>query len=114
MCFGLRTRHYRSRQMQHRLLILGVFLFGSVSHAFTQEPPRIAELIGKLGSPKFAERQAATKELNEIGAAALPALRKAAADGGEAETQNRARQLVAAIEARVYGPLAELRGHAAM
>src|SRR5439155_21300155 len=38
---------------------------------------RIAKLIAQLGSDVFAERQKATKELEEIGAPALDALRQA-------------------------------------
>ena len=42
------------------------------------EVARTAELIGQLGSDSFADREKATKELAEIGAPALDALRRAA------------------------------------
>src|SRR5262245_58637640 len=39
---------------------------------------RIAKLVAQLGSDSFAEREAATRDLERLGAAALEALRKAA------------------------------------
>ena len=53
----------------------------------------IAKLIDQLGSPKFAEREDAMKELEKIGVPALPALRKAT-KSNDAETRRRAEELV--------------------
>jgi formylglycine-generating enzyme required for sulfatase activity len=64
-----------------------------------EESAAVPGLILQLSSAKFAERQAATKALNDIGLAALQALRKAASSGPDLETQRRAEQLVAAISA---------------
>src|SRR5271166_2181283 len=75
-------------------------------------PPRIVDFIQQLSSPKFAERQAAGHALRDIGEAALPALRQAAQDGPDGETRRRAVLLIHAIEARVYGPVRQYRGHA--
>ncbi len=61
------------------------------------EPARVAECVKNLSSPQFAERQAATKTLKEIGRAALPALRKAAANPPDLETQRRVEQIMASI-----------------
>src|SRR5580765_6954341 len=58
---------------------------------------RIAHLIDQLGSLKHAERVRATKDLEDIGAAALSQLRKAMTSA-DAETQNRATSLVRKIE----------------
>jgi len=58
------------------------------------EPPNVSSLIKKLSSPIFAERQAATKALKEIGLPALPALRKAARDGPDLETTRRVMQII--------------------
>jgi formylglycine-generating enzyme required for sulfatase activity len=57
----------------------------------------ISDLIAKLSSPRYAERQAATNALKEIGQHALPGLRKAATDATDLEIQRRAVQLVAAL-----------------
>jgi formylglycine-generating enzyme required for sulfatase activity len=62
-------------------------------------PLRIPDLILQLRSPKYAERQAATKALREIGPPALPALHKMKEDGTDLETQRRAAQLIATINA---------------
>jgi RNA polymerase sigma factor (sigma-70 family) len=61
---------------------------------------RIDQLIRQLGSRKFADRVAAGKALAEIGEAALPALRRTAANGIDLETCRRAEDLVRKIERR--------------
>src|SRR5262249_49804702 len=49
-------------------------------------PERINQLLTKLGSPKFAQREHAARELEVLGPAVLPALRQAlAAPGGDSE-----------------------------
>jgi hypothetical protein len=58
---------------------------------------RIPKLINQLGSAKLAERENATKELEEIGAPALDALRQAARRD---ERQRRADELVNKLEQR--------------
>ncbi len=58
-----------------------------------------SELVRRLASPRYAERQAATRQLEVLGESALPALRQAARDG-EPEVSQRAAQLIAAIERR--------------
>jgi RNA polymerase sigma factor (sigma-70 family) len=60
---------------------------------------KIAKLIDQLGSDSFDDRDKATKELGEIGAPALDALRKAA-QGTDAERKKRAEDLIEKIEAR--------------
>lgn len=79
------------------------------SYALTKPAPvirdgdtqRIDELVQKLGSSKFAERNLAQKELEAIGAPALDALRKAAKDG-DLETTKRAADLVRKLEDRIF------------
>jgi hypothetical protein len=75
-----------------------------VSAALAQPPAakkaddqRIAELIRQLGSAKFTERDRAHRDLEEIGTAALPALRKAS-ESNDAETSKRAGDLVRRLE----------------
>jgi formylglycine-generating enzyme required for sulfatase activity len=60
-------------------------------------PAHISDLIAKLSSPRYAERQAASNALKEIGQHALPGLRKAATDATDLEIQRRAAQLVTTL-----------------
>jgi RNA polymerase sigma factor (sigma-70 family) len=60
---------------------------------------RIVKLIDQLGSSSFADREEATKELNQIGVPALDALRKAA-QSDDLEQKKRASDLVNKIEGR--------------
>jgi RNA polymerase sigma factor (sigma-70 family) len=55
---------------------------------------RVAELIRKLDSDAFDEREAAARELKRLGAAAEPALRKALAGGLTAEARRRAQEVL--------------------
>jgi hypothetical protein len=65
------------------------------------DPAAIAKLIDQLGSSEFEEREKAQKALDAIGAPALDALRKAAADPkAEPEVRMRAGRLVEIIEMR--------------
>jgi formylglycine-generating enzyme required for sulfatase activity len=61
------------------------------------EESRFAPLIERLGHEEFAQREAATEELQTIGEPALPELRRTAAEHADLETRLRARQLVVAI-----------------
>jgi formylglycine-generating enzyme required for sulfatase activity len=72
------------------------------------EPSSIADLIKKLGSPLFAERQAATRALKEIGLPALSPLQTASKGAPDLETQRRAMLLASAISAE--GQYFVLRG----
>jgi formylglycine-generating enzyme required for sulfatase activity len=58
---------------------------------------RVAALVKQLGNPTYAERQAATKALAELGPVALLQLEDAARNPTDLETQRRAKQLVSAI-----------------
>jgi hypothetical protein len=85
---------------------------GVAKEAKSKEPDAaaIARLVQQLGSPKFAERQEATKALEAIGFPALDALRKAA-KGGDVETARRAGLLVKTIEQGFDSLLADYRGY---
>src|SRR5262245_33107942 len=63
-------------------------------------PERIQSLIDRLGSAQFREREAACRELDALGEAALDALRKAAS-AGDPETRRRAAELVERIDTRL-------------
>jgi WD40 repeat protein len=69
------------------------------------------QLIQQLGSPKFAEREAATKALEAIGEPAIDALRRAAATSEDAEVRRRARQLIKVIEDRICVEVRRFEGH---
>jgi HEAT repeat protein len=62
------------------------------------DPKKVGALIERLGSPKFEEREAASKELVAAGRAALDALRKAREDDADPEIRLRAGFCVSAIE----------------
>ena len=64
------------------------------------ETERIARLIKQLGNDAFREREAASKELDAIGAPALDALRKAASDD-DPEIRQRAEQIGQAVGGRI-------------
>jgi hypothetical protein len=59
------------------------------------QPSEIDGLIQQMGSPKFAEREAASKRLEAIGAPAAEALRKAATASPDIEIRRRAQKLLA-------------------
>jgi tetratricopeptide (TPR) repeat protein len=58
----------------------------------------IERLIRQLGSPQFAERDAATKQLKDIGDPALAALREAAKGNDDPEVRRRADRLADDLE----------------
>src|SRR5947209_5791743 len=68
----------------------------------TPTPVEIRRLITQLGSDEFAEREAASRRLEAIGAPALPALHRAAASQ-DPEVRRRAGQVIPAIHARLFG-----------
>jgi RNA polymerase sigma factor (sigma-70 family) len=92
-------------------VVLAVALAGAGAGAFTygvaadgppaasgaKEESKIAGLIERLGSDSFAEREKATKDLEEVGIAALAALRKAA-KSEDPERRKRANELLKKIE----------------
>jgi hypothetical protein len=66
------------------------------------EADKIARLIKQLGSDSFDEREAATKELRQLGEAALTALREATRSD-DAEIRKRAGELAEAVAAGLAG-----------
>jgi hypothetical protein len=85
------------------LLVLSLALTAAVRAEQATEQPRheqIAQLIRQLGSDKYADRDKATRELDNLGPAALPQLRQAQKDG-DAETRKRAKLLVSRIQDRL-------------
>ncbi len=76
-------------------------------HADTK---RVDDLIRQLADAEFAKREAASRELEEMGEPALPALRKAAAAHEDPELRQRAARVVREISiARLIRQLADAR-----
>jgi hypothetical protein len=88
----------------HWLIVPLLAGLGGLSSAADVAAPteiqRIKRLVDLLGSPRFAEREAAARVLDNLGAPALDALKKAAA-GDEPETRRRAQDLIGRIEGRL-------------
>src|SRR5262249_54195378 len=78
---------------------IGLLLPAALPADDKAEAERIARLVAQLGSDSFTKRAEADRALEEIGAAALPALRKAA-QGKDLEIRLRAKKLIQKIEKR--------------
>lgn len=86
--------------MRTRLLVPALFVIASIGSIRGDESPsRVAGLIAKLGSPRFAEREAAGRTLDALGESALDSLRTAL-KADDAEVRRRAAALVEGIEHR--------------
>jgi hypothetical protein len=81
------------------MLIVLTFTLAGMSHG-ADDTERIAKLILRMGSADFDQRETASKELDAIGAPALPSLKKAATSN-DVETRRRAEELIARIEKRM-------------
>ena len=76
---------------------------------------RVAALIKQLGDHAYAKREAASKELADIGEPALPALRKAATSSDDPEIRRRAERIsqsiaTRAVDAAIKRQLAAFKG----
>jgi HEAT repeat protein len=82
----------------HTIASLALSLLMAWAAAASADPPsEIERLIQQLGSPKFAEREAASKRLQEIGAPAIGALQKASASA-DPEVRWRAQDLLGGMK----------------
>lgn len=88
--------------MRTRLLTAAVLLvtFVNLVPASDDSPARVAGLIAKLASPRWAEREAATRSLDALGEVALEPLR-AALRSDDHEVRRRAAQIIETVEARL-------------
>lgn len=84
---------------------------GSAFPFLPPEPERVAALIQQLGDARFAQREAAGRELDAIGEPAWYYLRKAAASNGDAEVRERAARLADAIAKREFVEVRSFRHH---
>lgn len=82
------------------LSVVLISLPAHVSSAFPPGMPEVQQLIEKLGSPDFAEREAATKRLEELGATARDAL-QAACKSEDPEIARRAHDILHKVEGRI-------------
>jgi hypothetical protein len=64
------------------------------------KPDRVAALTKQLGDDAFAKREAASKELEDIGEPALAALRKAATSSDDLEIRRRAERIIQTLAIR--------------
>jgi WD40 repeat protein len=74
------------------------FLKGRLAPAPAPDPQKVARLVAGLDSTSFEAREEATLELERLGEAALPALRRARTAGPSAEVRRRAAQLVERLD----------------
>jgi len=70
------------------------FLRDLVEPASGPDAKKLEKLIADLGNPKFTVREKAHKELDRLGDAAAPALRKAVESNASAEVRKAAKKLV--------------------
>jgi WD40 repeat protein len=82
------------------LVLLGLTGFGAPPAA---EEEKIRKLIQQLGDDDFDKRQEATKQLEALGQAALPLLRKASKESPDAEVRRRTADLVADLQKSAFG-----------
>jgi uncharacterized protein (TIGR03067 family) len=90
------------KRYPYHLAIVGVVILiaagkGSSAAGKVTSAARVARLIAQLGADCFAQREAASKELEAIGEPALPALRKAAASSDDLEIRQRAKRIVQSL-----------------
>ncbi len=95
------ARAFRAVRLLAAFPNLAVPLLRERLAAVGPDPRWVAERIGRLDSPVFAERERATAELREVADQIEPAL-KAAAAGPSAEVRRRAEELL--VAARAGGP----------
>jgi len=79
--------------------LIGSALFAADVSAANASAERLAHLVRQLGSARFAEREAATRSLDALGDAAVPALQTAMASN-DPETRRRAGELLERIGQR--------------
>ncbi|MBX7105870.1 MAG: hypothetical protein K1X57_17430 [Gemmataceae bacterium] len=80
------------------------FLRERVRPAMAVDPAVVAELIGRLDAPKFADRQRATLELERLDRIVEPALRRAVQELPSAESRRRAQRLLDRLDGPYSDP----------
>ncbi|MBA4062180.1 MAG: hypothetical protein C0501_00415 [Isosphaera sp.] len=83
-----------------RLLAVSAVLVAAAAAASPPAPGEAAKLVARLNDPDYEEREAATRRLEELGAAAVDALR-AGCRSDDPETARRARDVLVKVERRL-------------
>jgi hypothetical protein len=81
-------------------LVVVAVLTSLLGRAAEPDAGKIDQLIRQLGSDNFRDREAAGKQLEEVGEKALPALEKAAT-GDDAEVRRQVKRLIEAIRTQL-------------
>src|SRR5262249_5078481 len=87
----------QERAMKPWLVLAVLFVLGATSASSGQEasPGRIRRLLNDLDSPQFRVREAATRELRQLGEQAVPALEEALRRPASQEVARRLGRLLA-------------------
>ncbi len=80
------------------------FLAEQLKPAAVPDPKRVANLIARLDSQRFTDREAVTRELEKLGGLVEPAVRRALADGPTAEVKRRLEALLQKMDALTPTP----------
>src|SRR5262245_17481317 len=94
-----------------RITCVTIFVLALAADGPGQGPEDIARLIRQLGADEFAERESASKRLEEIGVPALEALQEAAKKNADLEVRARASRLVKIIERFLFHEVRRFEGH---
>jgi len=97
--------------MFRRITLVTIFVLALADSGPAQGPEGIARLIRQLGADEFAEREAASKRLEEIGKPALAALQEAAKKDADLEVRARAARLVKIIHRSLFHEVRRFEGH---
>jgi HEAT repeat protein len=89
------------------LAAVAVTVDGSVARAADVKRVKIPQLIRQLGHEDYSAREAASRELVEIGEPAVPALKSAAETHADPEVRWRAEQAIQVVKARLRAIAAE-------
>lgn len=89
-----------------------MLLLFATAVASAQSPSEVERLIEQLGSPRWEEREAASKRLPQLGEAAVAAMAKAARSDRDVDVRLRLWLAIAAVRDRGYGEDAVLNGNA--
>jgi RNA polymerase sigma factor (sigma-70 family) len=95
--YGLGARHQEGDRSARQLIAVPEAAITYLKERLKQEPPhneKIKTLIADLENDSFKAREHASRELEELGEAAIPALRRASADSPSPEVRRRAERLL--------------------
>lgn len=105
LCHGGISRERRKRAVTFVCAVVALALVAGIAKRredsiTAPNSDRIAALIKQLGANRFAQREAASKELADIGEQALTALQKATTSKDDVEIRWRAERIIQVINTR--------------